>query len=128
MIGQVADPQTLLPPRRTRPQVTDGNGVRRTSNPLVVGSSPTGPIRCQSDSGSAAQHLFARPGWLWQERRRLLPLERRVLELGPGTGLASPETSSTRLVPASRVRPAAAPLRAAGEVSTWSSTGSWMIS
>jgi len=39
----LAGPKTPILPRRTRFQDTSGYGVRRTFNPLVVGSSPTGP-------------------------------------------------------------------------------------
>jgi hypothetical protein len=42
--------ETLLLPRRTRHEETDGYGVRRTFNPKVVGSSPTGPTRDHSRS------------------------------------------------------------------------------
>ena len=41
----LAGPKTPILPRRTRFQDTSGYGVRRTFNPLVVGSSPTGPTR-----------------------------------------------------------------------------------
>ena len=40
--------ETPLLPRKTRPEDTDGYGVRRTFDPLVVGSSPTGPTSGKS--------------------------------------------------------------------------------
>ncbi|MDF2729461.1 MAG: hypothetical protein K0T01_1247 [Acidimicrobiia bacterium] len=40
----LAGPKTPILPRRTRFQDTSGYGVRRTFNPLVVGSSPTDPL------------------------------------------------------------------------------------